>query len=104
MHGGVDGAGGGDVVVLDHDHVVEAYAVVHAAADQHRPLVQQPQPRHRLARLQNARCVALSFVCATCMQVNQPHHSLEYFKSPASYPVMDVYVFFVNENRRKSWW
>jgi hypothetical protein len=39
MHCGADGAGGCDVIVLDHDHVVEADAVVDPAADQHCPLV-----------------------------------------------------------------
>lgn len=55
MHGGFDRASRRDVVVLDHDHVIKADAVIDAAANQHRPFVQHTEPRHCLACLQDAR-------------------------------------------------
>src|SRR5207249_1336144 len=53
--GGRDGrgnpAGGCDVIVLDENAVVEPQAVIEAAADTHGVLLQDPQPRGRLARV-----------------------------------------------------
>ncbi len=43
LYGGLDAARRRHVVVLDHHHVVQPHAVVGAAADQHRPLVQHAQ-------------------------------------------------------------
>ena len=51
----VDAAGRRDVVILDHDHVEESHAVVLAAADEHRPLVGESEPRDGLARLEHVR-------------------------------------------------
>ena len=52
-----DAAGEGDVVVLDQDRVVEAEAVVGAAADAHRVLLEGAQARRRLAGAGDARAV-----------------------------------------------
>jgi hypothetical protein len=45
------------VVVLYHHHVVQPHAVVGAAAQQHGPLVQQPQARRGLPGLQDPAAV-----------------------------------------------
>ena len=52
---GRDAAGGADVVVLDHGGVEEAEAVRQAAAVHHGRLLEDAQPRRRLARGGDAR-------------------------------------------------
>ena len=51
---GADAAGDRDVVVLDQDGVVEAEAVIEAAAAAHRVFLQRAQPRRGLARAADA--------------------------------------------------
>ena len=74
MHGSFDRTGRRDVVVLDHDHVIEADAVINAAADQHRPFVQHAKPRNCLPRLQYARWVILQIgsMCTSEWEVISP--------------------------------
>ncbi len=43
----------GDVIVLDHRHVVQTDAMVLPTAQPHGPFVQHPQARHGLARVQD---------------------------------------------------
>ena len=50
-------AGDGDVVVLDQDGVVEAEAVIGAAAGAHGVFLDRPQARRRLARADDLRLV-----------------------------------------------
>ena len=57
---GAEAAGEGDVVLLDQDRVVEAHPVVAAAAREHRGLLQLPQPRRGLARVEDRRAAALA--------------------------------------------
>ena len=55
-------AGGDHVVVLDHRDVVQAHALVRAAAAAHRVLLQRAQPRGRLAGVEHLRARALQRV------------------------------------------
>ncbi len=54
-----DPARRGDVVLLDQDAVVQRQALVRAAADAHRVLLREPQARQRLARVEDARAMAV---------------------------------------------
>ncbi len=53
LDGGGDPPGGGDVVLLDQDHVEEAPAVVHPAPAADGVLGQDAHPRHRLPGVQH---------------------------------------------------
>ena len=53
-----DAAGDRDVVVLDQDRVIEAEAVIEAAAAAHGVFLERAQPRRGLARAADARAVA----------------------------------------------
>ena len=55
-----DPAGGRDVVLLDQDRVVEARAVVDRAAGRHGRLLERPQARRGLARVEHPRAGALA--------------------------------------------
>ena len=52
-----DAAGDGDVIVLDQHRVIEAEAVIAAAAGAHRIFLQRAQARRRLARADDLRLV-----------------------------------------------
>ena len=65
-----------DVVVLDEDLVVEAHAVVNSTADDHRPLLEEPQAGGRLACVQHPSASSVQGVHRLPGRRGDPAHAL----------------------------
>ncbi len=63
-----EAAGKRDVILLDQDRVIEAEAVVDTPARCHRRLLQRPQPRGCLARIEDLGAAAAHTLNEACRQ------------------------------------
>ena len=72
LDGGLDAAGGDEMVVLDQHRVVEAEAVIEAAAAAHGVFLQHAQARRRLARADDARLGAATASTSARVAVATP--------------------------------